>query len=40
MKIRHSMTPEKTKAMGIRAFLLKPLLSKDLGRALQEVLHA
>jgi CheY-like chemotaxis protein/two-component sensor histidine kinase len=36
----HSMTPEKAKAMGIRAFLLKPLLIKDLGRALQEVLHA
>ncbi len=36
----HSMTSEKAKAMGIRAFLLKPLLIKDLGRTLQEVLHA
>jgi PAS domain S-box-containing protein len=36
----HSMTPEKAKAMGIRAFLLKPLLIKDLGRTLQDVLHA
>jgi PAS domain S-box-containing protein len=35
----HSMTPEKAKAMGIRAFLLKPLLIKDLGRTLHEVLH-
>ena len=35
----HSMTPEKAKAMGIRAYLLKPLLIKDLGRSLQEVLH-
>jgi len=34
----HSMTPEKAKAMGIRAFLLKPLLIKDLGRTLREVL--
>jgi len=35
----HSMTLEKAKAMGIRAFLLKPLLIKDLGRTLHEVLH-
>jgi CheY-like chemotaxis protein len=35
----HSMTPEKAKAMGIRAFLLKPLLIKDLARTLREVLH-
>jgi PAS domain S-box-containing protein len=36
----HSMTLEKAKAIGIRAFLLKPLLIKDLGRTLQEVLQA
>ena len=36
----HSMTQEKAKAMGVRAFLLKPLLIKDLGRTLHEVLHA
>ena len=36
----HNMTLEKAKAIGIRAFLLKPLLIKDLGRTLQEVLHA
>ena len=35
----HSMTQEKAKAMGVRAFLLKPLLIKDLGRTLHEVLH-
>jgi CheY-like chemotaxis protein len=35
----HSMTPEKAKAMGSRAFLLKPLLIKDLARTLQDVLH-
>lgn len=35
----HSMTSEKAKAMGIRAFLLKPLLIKDLARTLREVLH-
>ncbi len=35
----HSMTPEKAKAMGIRAFLLKPLLIKDLARTLREVLQ-
>jgi len=35
----HSMTLEKAKAMGIRAFLLKPLLIKDLGRTLHEILH-
>ncbi|MCA9420570.1 MAG: PAS domain S-box protein, partial [Nitrospira sp.] len=35
----HSMTPEKANAMGIRAFLLKPLLIKDLARALREALH-
>ena len=34
----HSMTQEKAQAMGIRAFLLKPLLIKGLGRTLQEVL--
>jgi AmiR/NasT family two-component response regulator len=36
----HNMTLEKAKAMGIRAFLLKPLLIKDLARTLHEVLHA
>ena len=36
----HAITSEKAKAMGIRAFLLKPLLIKDLGRALREVLHS
>ncbi|HSF10429.1 MAG TPA: PAS domain S-box protein, partial [Nitrospirales bacterium] len=35
----HSMTSEKAKAMGIRAFLLKPLLIKDLAWTLREVLH-
>ena len=35
----HSMTPEKAKAMGIRAYLLKPLLIKDLARTLLEVIH-
>ena len=35
----HSMTQQKAQAMGIRAFLLKPLLIKDLGRNLQEVLN-
>jgi PAS domain S-box-containing protein len=35
----HSVTPEKAKAMGIRAFLQKPLSMKDLGRTLHEVLH-
>ena len=35
----HSMTPEKAKTMGIRAFLLKPLLIKDLARTLREVLQ-
>ena len=35
----HNMTLEKAKAIGIRAFLLKPLLIKDLGRTLHEVLH-
>ena len=35
----HSMTQEKAKAMGIRAFLFKPLLIKKLGQTLQEVLH-
>ncbi|MDT3776315.1 PAS domain S-box protein [Nitrospira sp. MA-1] len=36
----HSMTPEKAKAMGIRAFLLKPLLIKDLARTLRDVLNS
>ena len=36
----HAITPEKAKAMGIRAFLLKPLLIRDLGRVLRDVLHA
>ena len=36
----HAITSEKAKAMGIRTFLLKPLLIKDLGRALREVLHS
>jgi len=35
----HAITPEQAKAIGIRAFLFKPLLIKDLGRALREVLH-
>ena len=35
----HSMTQEKAKAMGIRAFLLKPLLIKGLAQTLQEVLN-
>ena len=36
----HSMTSEKAKAMGIRAFLLKPLLIKDLAWTLREVLNS
>jgi CheY-like chemotaxis protein len=36
----HEISAEQAKAMGIRAFLLKPLLIKDLGRALREVLHS
>ncbi|GJL60747.1 MAG: hypothetical protein NPIRA03_36040 [Nitrospirales bacterium] len=36
----HSMTLEKAKAMGIRAFLLKPLLIKDLAWTLREVLDS
>jgi PAS domain S-box-containing protein len=36
----HSMTQEKAQAIGVRAFLMKPLLIKDLGRTLKEVLHA
>ena len=36
----HNMTLEKAKAIGIRAFLLKPLLIKDLAQTLYEVLHA
>ena len=35
----HAITPEKAKAIGIRAYLLKPLLIRDLGRALRDVLH-
>jgi len=35
----HAITPEQAKAIGIRAYLLKPLLIKDLGRALRDVLH-
>ncbi len=35
----HSMTSEKANALGIQAFLLKPLLIKDLGRTLREVLN-
>ncbi|MGV7227643.1 MAG: hybrid sensor histidine kinase/response regulator [Nitrospirales bacterium] len=33
----HLITPEKAKAIGIRAFLMKPLLSRDLGRVLHEI---
>jgi len=33
----HLITPEKAKAIGIRAFLMKPLLAKDLGRVLHEI---
>jgi len=36
----HVISPEKAKSIGIRTFLLKPLLIKDLGRTLQEILHA
>ena len=35
----HHMTPEKAQAIGIRAFLMKPLLIKKLGQTLQEVLN-
>ena len=34
----HVISPENAKAMGIRAFLFKPLLMRDLGRTLREVL--
>jgi PAS domain S-box-containing protein len=34
----HHMTPEKAKAIGIRAFLLKPLIIQELGQTLQKVL--
>ncbi len=34
----HTMTPEKAQSLGIRAFLLKPLLIKDLGQALRKIL--
>lgn len=34
-----TMTPEKAHALGIRSFLLKPLLIKDLGRVLREILN-
>ena len=33
----HLITPEKAKAIGIRAFLMKPLLARDLGRVLYEI---
>ena len=36
----HVISPEKAKAMGIRAFLMKPLLMKDLGKVLHEVLFS
>jgi PAS domain S-box-containing protein len=36
----HMITPEKAKAIGIRAFLLKPMLINDLARTLREVLDA
>ena len=36
----HAITPEQAKAIGIRAYLLKPLLIKDLGLALRDVLDA
>lgn len=36
----HAITPEQAKAIGIRAYLLKPLLIKDLGRALRDVLQS
>jgi PAS domain S-box-containing protein len=36
----HAITPEQAKAIGIRAYLLKPLLIKDLGLALREVLQS
>jgi PAS domain S-box-containing protein len=35
----HAITPEQAKAIGIRAYLLKPLLIKDLGSALRDVLQ-
>ncbi len=35
----HTITQEKAKALGIRSFLLKPLLIKDLGRVLRETLQ-
>ncbi len=35
----HVITPERAKTIGIQAYLLKPLLLKDLGRTLREVLH-
>ena len=34
----HVISPENAKAMGIRAFLYKPLLMRDLGRTLREIL--
>lgn len=33
----HMITPEKAKTIGIRAFLMKPLLLRDLGRVLHEI---
>ena len=33
----HLITPEKAKAIGIRTFLMKPLLARDLGRVLHEI---
>ena len=33
----HLITPEKAKAIGIRAFLMKPLLAQDLGRVLHVI---
>ena len=35
----HTMTPEKAEALGIRAFLMKPLLRKELAFTLQKVLN-
>jgi nitrogen-specific signal transduction histidine kinase/CheY-like chemotaxis protein len=35
----HAVTAEQAKAIGIRAYLMKPLLIKDLGKALREVLQ-
>lgn len=34
----HVVTPEKAKALGIREFLMKPLLARELGEAIRRVL--